>query len=82
MTNATAFTDYMRVSLSNKNKLQLAAPAVETILLEDVLATLTSKTAIIKIDVESLECKVQITTIFSYVTSYYQIRPVTFCPGI
>jgi hypothetical protein len=33
---------------------------VETILLEDVIATLTSKVAIMKIDVESLECKVAV----------------------
>jgi hypothetical protein len=33
---------------------------VETILLEDVIATLTSKIAIMKIDVESLECKVAV----------------------
>jgi len=32
---------------------------VETILVEDVLATLSSKTAIMKIDVENLECKVR-----------------------
>jgi hypothetical protein len=32
---------------------------VETILVEDVLATLPSKTAIMKIDVENLECKVR-----------------------
>ena len=31
---------------------------MDTILIEDVLATLHSKTAIIKIDVETLECKV------------------------
>jgi hypothetical protein len=35
---------------------------VETILLEDVLATLTSKTAVMKLDVESLECKVGVKT--------------------
>jgi hypothetical protein len=40
------------------NLFKLGAPPVETILLEDVLGTLTSKTAIMKIDVESLECKV------------------------
>jgi hypothetical protein len=38
---------------------QIGAPAVETILVEDVLATVTPKLAIIKIDVEALECKVQ-----------------------
>jgi hypothetical protein len=38
---------------------KLGAPAVETILVEDVLATLPSKTAIMKIDVENLECKVR-----------------------
>ena len=32
---------------------------METILLEDILATLTSKTAVIKIDVEAMECKVR-----------------------
>jgi hypothetical protein len=31
---------------------------VDTILVEDVLATLPSKTAVMKIDVENLECKV------------------------
>jgi hypothetical protein len=31
---------------------------VETILLEDVLATVTTGTAIIKIDIEAMECRV------------------------
>jgi predicted cation transporter len=38
--------------------LQLGAPIVSTILLEDILVTLNSKTAILKIDVETMECKV------------------------
>jgi hypothetical protein len=41
---------------------KLGAPAVETILVEDVLATLPSKTAVMKIDVENLECKVSTIT--------------------
>ena len=32
---------------------------METILLEDILATVTSKTAVIKIDVEAMESKVR-----------------------
>jgi hypothetical protein len=36
--------------------LQLGAPPVETILLEDILATVTSQTAIIKMDVQGYEC--------------------------
>ncbi|MFO0003052.1 MAG: hypothetical protein ACK559_18150, partial [bacterium] len=44
------------------NLFKLGAPPVETILLEDVLATLTSKIAVMKIDVESLECKVGVKT--------------------
>jgi hypothetical protein len=38
--------------------LQLGAPIVSTILLEDILVTLNSKTAVLKIDVETMECKV------------------------
>ena len=41
--------------------LQLGAPAVETILLEDILATVSSKTAVVKIDIEGMECKVRYT---------------------
>ena len=40
------------------NFFKLGAPAVDTILVEDVLVTLPSKTAVMKIDVETLECKV------------------------
>jgi hypothetical protein len=39
---------------------QLGAPIVSTILLEDILNTLNTKTAILKIDVETMECKVDI----------------------
>jgi hypothetical protein len=41
-------------------KLGSAVPdPVDIVLLEDVLATVTTKTAIIKIDVEGYECKVR-----------------------
>jgi hypothetical protein len=51
--------------------LKLGAPAVDTILVEDVLATLTSKMAVMKIDVETLECKVSRTL---SITFYYIIH--------
>jgi hypothetical protein len=37
---------------------QPAAPPVDTILLEDVLTLVDSKVAVIKIDIEGMECKV------------------------
>jgi hypothetical protein len=37
-----------------------AAPPVETILVEDVLSILNTSVAVMKIDVEYMECKVKI----------------------
>ena len=52
-----AFQSEERVNMFS---LQLGAPPVETILLEDILATVTSQTAIIKMDVQGYECKVHL----------------------
>jgi hypothetical protein len=46
---------------------------VDVVLLEDVLATVTSKTAIIKIDVQGYECKVKkLNHIFSEEKNFYK----------
>ncbi len=62
-------------------KLGSAVPdPVDIVLLEDVLATVTTKTAIIKIDVEGYECKVRkksvhpFETNFSYVNMFFYLK--------
>jgi hypothetical protein len=58
---------------------------VDIVLLEDVLATVTTKTAIIKIDVEGYECKVRkksvhpFATNFSYVNMFF-LSEANFLP--
>jgi hypothetical protein len=47
---------------------QPSAPPVDTVLLEDILALVDSKVAIIKIDVEGMECEVKIKTCIIYNT--------------